>query len=256
MSLTFNMIGSSGSGLKDTDAILTVTVPTGAVVTASKSNLYLSPTMWTKDSDSAFDYALFSVPENTFDSVAWTVTATFDGRTGSDTVVIDSPDKYDIDIHDIYIYHNGAYSVEAGSVVGKNTGSGTGSQSVSNSNNVLTLTNTYSSGNYQKTGLFYTSNTIDVTKFSKLKTTVSSVTGAFDSNSFPQVGVLTNLTAAWRPTIEWLAETDITSAISTSTTLTTDISSVTGNVYACFGCGNGSAVKTTTIKVTDWKLEI
>ena len=93
-----NTGGSGGSALKDTDAILNLTVPTGSSVTMTKGAVTLTPTIWTKNADSTFDCAIFSVPASTFDSTAWTVTATLGTDTASKTIVIDSALEYEIEI--------------------------------------------------------------------------------------------------------------------------------------------------------------
>ena len=228
----------------------------GSSVTATKGNITLSPSIWNRNANNTQDCAIFTIPSSTFDNTAWTVTFTLGERIGSNTIIVNSAKKYNMELYDILLYSNGVIGSATGGFIAANIGSGVGSQSSSNSNGVLIFTNTYSSGSNQKTGLFYTNTAINLTKFSSLKTTVASVTGSFSENDYPQVGVLTTLTASWRPTIVWLAHSDITSAISTSTTITTDISSITDDAYIAFGVGNGSSVKTTTIQITDWHLEI
>ena len=99
MSYVFNMVGGSGggSGPSASDAILTVTVPTGSTVTATKGGVTLTPTMWVQAADPTLDCALFVIASSLFDSVnAWTVTATLGTDTASDTVTIDSNEQYDM----------------------------------------------------------------------------------------------------------------------------------------------------------------
>lgn len=81
-------------GLKDTDAVLIVTVSTGSTVTAIKNGVTLTPTIWTQSADNTLNSAIFSIPSSTFDANAWTVTATLNGDTASDTVVINSAKEY------------------------------------------------------------------------------------------------------------------------------------------------------------------
>lgn len=97
MSLVFNMVGGGGGKLKNTDAVLIVTVPTGSTVTATKSGVTLTPTMWVKAADSTLDCAIFSIPASQFDSTTpWTVTGTLSTKSSSKTITVDSNFEYDI----------------------------------------------------------------------------------------------------------------------------------------------------------------
>lgn len=109
MSYTFNMVGGGGGSLKDTDAILTVTVPTGSTVTMTKGGVTLTPTMWVQAADNTLDCALFVIPPSLFDNVnAWTVTASLSGDTASGTVTIDSNEQYDVYLsYTYYLYREG-----------------------------------------------------------------------------------------------------------------------------------------------------
>lgn len=109
MSLVLNMVGGGGGSLKDTDAILTVTVPTGSTVTATKGGTTLTPTMWVQAADNTLDCALFVIAPSMFDSQnAWTVTATLGTDTASDTVMISSNKQYDLVLsYRPYIYRRG-----------------------------------------------------------------------------------------------------------------------------------------------------
>lgn len=112
MSLVFNMVGGGsggGSGPSASDAILTVTVPTGSTVTATKGGVTLTPTMWVQAADPALDCALFVIAPSMFDAVnAWTVTATLGSKAASDTITINSNKQYDLLIQmTLYLYDNG-----------------------------------------------------------------------------------------------------------------------------------------------------
>lgn len=99
MSYVFNMVGGGGGSLKDTDAILTVNVPTGSTVTMTKGGVTLTPTMWVQAADPTLDCALFVISPSLFDAVnAWTVTATLGTNTASDTVTISTNKQYDISV--------------------------------------------------------------------------------------------------------------------------------------------------------------
>lgn len=89
--------GGGGSGPSASDAILTVTVPTGSTVTMTKGGTTLTPTMWVQAADPTLDCALFVIAPSMFDAVnAWTVTATLGTDTASDTVLITSNKEYEI----------------------------------------------------------------------------------------------------------------------------------------------------------------
>jgi len=92
------VVGGGGK-LKDTDAVLVVTVPTGSTVTATKGGTTLTPTMWVKAADASLDCAIFSIPASKFDSTTpWTVTATLGTQTASDTVLITTNKEYEISL--------------------------------------------------------------------------------------------------------------------------------------------------------------
>ena len=109
MSLTLNMVGGGGGKLKNTDAVLVVTVPTGSTVTATKGGTTLTPTMWVKAADNTLDCAIFSIPASKFDSTTpWTVTATLENDSASDTVTVNAANEYDIELSfSIYLFKAG-----------------------------------------------------------------------------------------------------------------------------------------------------
>lgn len=97
--MTFNMVGGGGGKLKNTDAVLIVTVPTGSTVTATKSGVTLTPTMWVKAADASLDCAIFSIPASQFDSTTpWTITATLGTNTASTTILIVSNKEYEVEL--------------------------------------------------------------------------------------------------------------------------------------------------------------
>ena len=100
----------SGGGLKDTDAVLIVTVKTGSTVTATKGGVTLTPTIWTQSADNTLDSAIFSIPSSTFDTNAWTVTATLSGEIYSDTIIINAPNEYNMEV--FYIVPEAYQAVE------------------------------------------------------------------------------------------------------------------------------------------------
>lgn len=94
--MIFNMVGGGGGGLKATDAVLIVTVPTGSTVTATKGGVTLTPTIWVQNADNTLDTAIFSIKASTFDANAWTVTATLGTDSASNTVVINEAKEYEL----------------------------------------------------------------------------------------------------------------------------------------------------------------
>lgn len=107
--MIFVVGGGGGGSLKDTDAVLTVTVPTGSTVTAAKGGTTLTPTMWVQAADATLDCALFSIPAAQFDATTpWTVTATLGTDSATATVLIDSNKQYDLEIsYHTYLYNKG-----------------------------------------------------------------------------------------------------------------------------------------------------
>lgn len=104
------IILGGGGGPSSSDAILTVTVPTGSTVTATKGGVTLTPTMWVQAADASLDCALFVIVPAQFDSAnPWTVTATDGTNTHSKNVTIDANKQYDIDFSASFvIFGNGA----------------------------------------------------------------------------------------------------------------------------------------------------
>ena len=146
MSYVFNMVGGGsggGSGPSASDAILTVTVPTGSTVTMTKGGVTLTPTMWVQAADNTLDCALFVIPPSLFDAVnAWAVTATRGTTdTASDTITIDSNKEYDMVLkYSIFLFNDGVILSDLGAF--KNI------SSVSISNNAITAVKNQNTGNY------------------------------------------------------------------------------------------------------------
>lgn len=116
------VVGGGGGGkLKNTDAVLIVTVPTGSTVTATKSGVTLTPTMWVKAADASLDCAIVSIPASQFDSTTpWTVTATLNSDTASTTVLITTNKEYEVELSFRYmLYNNGVIAAELGAWSGK-----------------------------------------------------------------------------------------------------------------------------------------
>lgn len=164
MSLVLNMVGGGGGSLKDTDAILTVTVPTGSTVTMTKGGVTLTPTMWVQAADPTLDCALFVIAPNLFDAVnAWTVTATLGTDTASDTIVVDTNSAYYVTLAYVpYLYNLGDTHDDVTGGYGNDHGSGS----------AVTFESDYIKVYQIATGgrgaVVYTQNTINVSSFKTL----------------------------------------------------------------------------------------
>ena len=106
--MIFNMVGGGGGSLKNTDAVLIVSVPTGSTVTATKGGVTITPTIWVQNADNTLDSAIFSIPSSTFDANAWTVTATLGADSASDTIVINSNEEFEMELsYGFFLYNKG-----------------------------------------------------------------------------------------------------------------------------------------------------
>jgi len=98
VSLTFNLTGGKEIPPDNTKAFLYVAVPNNSVVTATKGNITLTPMMWNYFLRPTEDCAIFLISSNTFDNNAWTITATFDGLVATDSIIINSANKFNVDL--------------------------------------------------------------------------------------------------------------------------------------------------------------
>lgn len=116
--MIFNMVGGGGGSLKNTDAVLIVSVPTGSTVTATKGGVTITPTIWVQNADNTLDTAIFSVKASTFDSNPWTVTATLGASSTSNTVIINSAKEYALELtFERILFYNGTTDAELGTFV-------------------------------------------------------------------------------------------------------------------------------------------
>lgn len=166
-------VNVSGGGLSNSDAILSVTVQAGASVTATKGGATSTPIMWTQDADGLFDVAIFSIPSTTFDSNSWTITATINGKTLTDTVVINQAKAYELNLYDLYFVQSGVLTNQAWVIA---QGSSTSANITQNSGYVAFATG----GNVAVA--FSSSVPYDLTDFSTLKLTISAGQSYYSSN--------------------------------------------------------------------------
>lgn len=180
MSLVFNMVGGGGGSLKDTDAILNVTVPTGSTMTATKGGVTLTPTMWVQAADATLDCALFSIPAAQFDATTpWTVTATLGTDSATATVLIDSNKQYAIEItYHFYLYNKGE---EYTDLTGGWTGNGIFEK---RSNGLFFQTTTNGSRSWAET----VSRTVNFSPYTSIVFRCSEYTGV--NANWPQFGIL------------------------------------------------------------------
>lgn len=220
--MIFVVGGGAGGSLKDTDAILTVTVPTGSTVTATKSGKTLTPTMWTTAADATQECALFSIPAAQFDATTpWTVTATLDTDSATATVLIDSNKQYNLELsYHYYLYNRGNQFVDRTGGWAASASSAT----VFQSDHI----HLFSGSGYPN---LYTVNKVKKHNFTKLVFRVSnSVFGtAYDSGVL--IGFSTSQTTSFTP---------YTVATSDGV-FTVDISNVAGTRYVAGYCWRGDA---------------
>lgn len=174
MSLVLNMVGGGGGGsLKDTDAILTVTVPTGSTVTMTKGGVTLTPTMWVQAADPTLDCALFVIAPSLFDSQnAWTVTATLGTDTASDTVTVSAAKQYDVELtYTAWIFREGV-----GAIVALSAASQSNATVYTNLTSYIDVTRTERGYAVSK---IWTANTFDVTELNTLYVDML-ITGVYD----------------------------------------------------------------------------
>lgn len=210
--------GGGGGKLKNTDAVLIVTVPTGSTITATKRNISLTPTMWVKAADASLDCAIYSIPASQFDSTTpWTVTATNGTETASNTVIVNAANEYDVTLeYGFVLFNYGAtdYAFRA-SRTATNYGSG-GYQIV---DDYLSVYAQWAQEPGATETDFYCTTTVDASKYSTLEV-------EYKSNSSSTISI--------RSSPEGSNLTDVTAAVNAGATpvkAVLDISGITGPVY-------------------------
>lgn len=175
--MIFNMVGGGSGGLKATDAVLIVSVPTGSTVTATKNGVTLIPTIWVQNVDSTLDTAIFSVKASTFDSNAWTVTATLGDDTSSETVVIDSAKEYSVEI----TYNHWIFKSGTGEVIASSTGA---QQNASITVGTDSIVCSYTNTDYAQL-VYWTTSKINLSLYSSLHVVAKVTNYRFDANYYP-----------------------------------------------------------------------
>ena len=261
------LIGGGGGGISDNDAVLVVVAKTGATITVTKGSVSLTPTMWTWNSDSNYDCALFVIPSNMFDAInAWTVSATLSGNVNSKTIIIDSAKEYEVRIGYEYIILSSTDT----SGISRLTRTATGSYRSFE----LDSNNRWGCANQSNTsvGGFLSYISLDLTSFSRMSLTYTSMNAC--SYHSGQFGIYV-MTGAHIPTIvagtgynvytgsptEYLATdrfVDDTASGTRAGTFVIDLTSFSGIYYVGFSHGRGSVgagARPWGGYVTDWRLE-
>lgn len=242
--MIFNMVGGGGGSLKNTDAVLIVSVPTGSTVTATKSGVTLTPTMWVQNADNTLDTAIFSIKASTFDSNPWTVTATLGSKTANSTIVIDAANEYDVELsYVLYLIKNG---IEQVTFVTYNCTKTAYSGFIKYESNDATHIA------YLKIG------DIDVTHFSTIELDIADTGFSWNGGQTPGMGYsssnpsIDTSSGSINPYEAVIKFNNSTGAINTNA-YTLDVSNVTGNKYiwVLFSAGSGTPG---TISISDFKL--
>lgn len=103
MSKTINSyyFTGGGGGLDAGSALLSVTVPSGYTVTATKDGITVLPSLWLAGEDASTSVALIVFAQSQFDSTnPWTITATDGTGTTTDTILIATNREYELNLSD------------------------------------------------------------------------------------------------------------------------------------------------------------
>ena len=240
MSLTLNMVGGGSKGFKDTDALLIVTIETNSTVTATKDGITITPTLWTRSADNAYDCALFSIPSNLFDAQnAWTITGEKNGLTVTGTVTIDSALVYEITLeYRLTLYAPGDQSGWTVKAWKYSTSSGTSGSAASRSYGANSMV--ISQSGYHSSITYHAK--VDFTRYKKARLTgsysgwVTGVSGMYIMNDVSGNGAYPDHKAA---------------AVGISATgtqnMTLDISNLAGEYYPAVATARSSSASTFTV---------
>ena len=236
MSLTLNMVGGGAGGLKDSDAVLNLTVPTGSAVVMTKGLLSITPTIWTKNSDNTLDCAIFIIPASMFDDQnAWTVTASLGTSTASKTIVIDSAKEYDMELsYRFWLYR-------AGDISGW-TPKGWKANSQWTATAPVITYNADSMGLYVgfHSGIAYHTEIVDLTDYSAV-TAHGTFTLSGSSSYGNGIYILPNVGGSGLYPSVAVAKAELTTITTYSDyDLTVDVYSLTGEYYVALGISHGN----------------
>lgn len=246
------MIGKTNvNGTNDASgvgAVLSIDVPTGATVTVSQESF----SKILKDSieiDELHSRYFYLISPNKFGS--WTITASLEGRTESNTIVIALAQQYDISLtippaNAIYWYGGQFTSITGGweAYVSGNGQANTGITTFLN--NYIYFTSNMVSGSHFAYGAFGTVNKIDLTNYSYLKV-LANTTGTDYENLYMAVGV----DSSWhyQPVTAYFDDAITTLEVGELQTTTLNIQTITGEKWICIGASEGSKTSTVTSKI-------
>ena len=199
MSLTINSI-RFGSGLSPNSAIVVVTVPSGATVTATKNGTILQPKFWTFGNDTTKDAAIFVLSPSYFDAVdPWVFECMFDTEEAVESLFVISNAVYEVEItFESWIIKDG---IVAPGITLSRSG---GSQSVGT--NYIDLSSSASSGTF---ATLCTSDAIDVRKYNYL-ICEHQVRGYYENEKCPAYGLIDTVRSGSNPTTFYVAKVLLT----------------------------------------------
>lgn len=94
------LVGAGGGSISNDRALLHMKAPTGSTITLRKSNIQVATILPIKaivdSSDATFSHYYYSVDSNNYGS--WTITATVNNDTTTETITVDSVKEYDIEL--------------------------------------------------------------------------------------------------------------------------------------------------------------
>lgn len=214
---------ANGLRLRASDAVLRVVSMTGATVTITKNGIARLADGHEDFEDSNFSAFYFIVQAIEFDSVnAWTVEAVKEEIVISDTIIIDSPDEYRLNLSKLWLYDHGTQYVTFGGV--KSTNSSYSFQD----DRIYTYSN--SSKNYSTVSIF-TVDKIDLTPWKSITYRVDYYSQTSGNAAFA-VGAASNKNNP--PTFVAKVNPSKNSS-GTIQTITVDITSLADLYYVAYG---------------------
>lgn len=228
-----NMVGGGGGGLQATDAILRVIAPAGSTVTISKGGVSKSDAGHENAADNTlYDY-YFIIHQSQLDNVnPWTVTATLDGDSASDTVIIDSADEYDVELSFGTLYSPGDSSGWTSMAWSSASGRTAHAPTISYGPTSMDLLQ-----DANHSGIVY-HDPVDLTNFSTLI-----AKGSFTGHSVADNGlyVFSSLSGTYYDS-SYVSKDSLSHADATDTQFEIDVSSLTGEYYVAFGLARNSGI--------------
>lgn len=220
-----------GGGPTSSDAILTVTVPTGSTVTAAKGGTTLAPTMWVQAADATLECALFVIAPALFDSVnPWTVTATLGTDSETATVTIDSNKQYDLSMAAKWFIRDGVLVDPLFEIFGNVTASqGTGVYTIQTTSN--------NTGGIK-------SASVDLSRFTTIVLDLSSDCKSWKGTGVPAVGYGTGITLSGDNVAGFTGSTYLNNATGSIAQgqYTVDVSAVNGSYEVACSVGGSSSM--------------